>query len=87
MFNEIKHPKVSFLVWTLILTIGFSVLWTDKVFAACDITVTNTNDSGAGSFQRRAIASLAAFSELGYSLADVLTVQDYILSVPDGAGV
>lgn len=50
-------------------------------------TIYIIDDIGGGSFQRRAIASPAAFSELGYSLADVLTVQDYILNIPDGPGV
>jgi hypothetical protein len=50
-------------------------------------TIYIIDDVGGGSFQRRAIASPAAFSELSYSLADVLTVQDYILNIPDGNGV
>jgi hypothetical protein len=50
-------------------------------------TIYIIDDVGGGSFQRRAIASPAAFSELGYSFADVLTVQDYILNIPDGPGV
>jgi hypothetical protein len=50
-------------------------------------TIYIIDDVGGGNFQRRAIASPAAFSELGYSLSDVLKVQDYILSIPDGTGV
>jgi parallel beta-helix repeat protein len=50
-------------------------------------TIYIIDDVGGGNFQRRAIASPSAFSELGYSLADVLTVQDYILNIPDGTGV
>jgi parallel beta-helix repeat protein len=50
-------------------------------------TIYLIDDVGGGNFQRRAIASPAAFSELGYNLADVLTVQDYILNIPDGTGV
>jgi parallel beta-helix repeat protein len=50
-------------------------------------TIYMIDDVGGGNYQRRAIASPAAFSELGYSLADVLTVQDYILNIPDGTGV
>jgi parallel beta-helix repeat protein len=50
-------------------------------------TIYIIDDIGGGNFQRRAIASPSAFSELGYSIADVLTVQDYILNIPDGTGV
>jgi parallel beta-helix repeat protein len=50
-------------------------------------TIYIIDDVGGGNFQRRAVASPAAFTELGYSTADVLTVQDYILNIPDGTGV
>lgn len=50
-------------------------------------TIYVIDDVGGGNFQRRALASPAAFNELGFNLSEVLTVQDYVLNIPDGPGI
>jgi hypothetical protein len=50
-------------------------------------TIYVIDDVGGGNFQRRGLASPAAFSELGFNLSEVLTVQDYVLNIPDGTGI
>src|SRR4051794_34550681 len=67
MFSGTKSRKASYLVLILVLTAGVLFLWTGKVFAACSITVTNLNDSGAGSF-RNAISSASNGNTICFSI-------------------
>lgn len=67
MFSGIRRLRVSYIVWIFILASGVLILWTGKVFAACNITVTNTNDSGAGSF-RSAISSASNGNTICFSI-------------------
>jgi len=56
MFIGKNHSKTFLSVCALILFLGITVLLKGTVFAACSFTVSNTNDSGAGSL-RNAITS------------------------------